>query len=383
MYPADGRKLPDVYAHPPALRHELQAELGTFPLFEFWGPRAGIRCSEWIAAAARHIETRFSPTLALVYLPHLDYNLQRLGVTDPAIAGDLRAIDAISGALIRFYEERGVRVIVLSEYGLTDVSLPVHINRALREAGLLAVRDEQRRDMLDPGASRAFALADHQVAHVYVNDRSRLHEVRRLVESLPGVERVLGSDEKRTWGVDHERAGDLVAVAAPDAWFTYYFWLDEARAPDYARTVDIHRKPGYDPVELFLDPALRAPALSVGWKLLKRKLGFRSLLDVIPLDASLVKGSHGRSDEWSAHGPLLMTRSRDLLATDRLASVDVYDVILRHVTDEPLPVRPGRLFVAPRPAEDSRSEPEPRHERSERRHQDGPEEGQQEGLDPH
>ena len=133
----------------------------------------------------------------------------------------------------------------------------MHPNRALREHGLLAVREEPGRDVLDPGASAAFAVADHQVAHVYVNDQRRLEDVRALLKDSPGVERVLGADEKAARHIDHPRAGDLVAVAKPDAWFTYYYWLDDERAPDYARTVDIHRKPGYDPVELFLDPAIR------------------------------------------------------------------------------------------------------------------------------
>jgi predicted AlkP superfamily pyrophosphatase or phosphodiesterase len=331
MYPADGRKLPDVYSWPANLRRDLQQALGTFPLFEFWGPRAGIRCSQWIAEAAKIVEERFNPTLSLVYLPHLDYNLQRLGVADRRIDADLAAIDAIVGGLIAFYEGRGVQVIVLSEYGLCDVSTPVHINRALRDRGLVTVRDELGLELLDAGASRAFAVADHQVAHVYVNDRSQVTEVRRLVESLPGVERVLGAEDKTAWGIEHARAGDLVAVAMPDAWFTYYYWLDDDKAPDFARTVDIHRKPGYDPVELFVDPSIRVPALTVGWKLLQRRLGLRALLDVIPLDATLVRGSHGRSDGWDDHGPLLISRRPDLVGGDRLASTDVYGVILRHV----------------------------------------------------
>ncbi len=331
MYPADGRKLPDVYTHPADLRHSLQSALGTFPLFEFWGPRAGIRCSQWIAEAAKRVETAHNPTLTFVYLPHLDYNLQRLGVSDPAIASDLTAIDAVAGDLIDFYEQRGAHVIVLSEYGITDVSRPVHLNRVLRERGFIATRDERGLEALDPGASPAFAVADHQVAHVYVNDRTRLSEVRQIVEATPGVERVIGPEERAAWGVDHDRAGDLVAIAAPDAWFTYYYWLDDERAPDYARTVDIHRKPGYDPVELFLDPALRLPMLSVGWRLFKRSLGMRTLLDVIPLDATLVRGSHGRADGPSDHGPLLMTRQRQWLATDTLASTDVHEVVWRHL----------------------------------------------------
>ena len=332
MYPADGRKIPDVYTAPARLRDELQASLGTFPLFDFWGPRAGIRSTEWIAAAAKHVDRRFNPTLTLVYLPHLDYNLQRVG-PGPAASGDLRQIDTVVADLIRHYEAAGARVIVLSEYAICDVSTPVHLNRVLREHGLIAVRDELGHEMLDPGASAAFAVADHQVAHVYVADPSRVAEVRSIVESVAGVDAVLGETEKRAHRIDHERTGDLVAIARPDAWFTYYFWTDDRRAPDFARTVEIHRKPGYDPVELFLDPAIRIPPLTVGWKLAKRKAGFRSLLDVIPLDASLVRGSHGRPTAWDEEGPVLITKETDLVNGARIASIDVHDVILRHLTD--------------------------------------------------
>ncbi len=194
-------------------------------------------------------------------------------------------------------------MIVLSEYGIRDVSTPIHLNRVFREHGLIAVRDELGHEMLDPGASAAFAVADHQVAHVYVNDRSRSNDVRRSSKRVSGVEQVLGEAEKRAWHIAHERAGDLIAVAAPHAWFTYYFWLDDRRAPDFARTVEIHRKPGYDPVELFLDPAIRIPPLTVGWKLMKRKAGFRSLLDVIPLDATPGQGLTRTADRLGRRWP--------------------------------------------------------------------------------
>jgi predicted AlkP superfamily pyrophosphatase or phosphodiesterase len=330
MYPADGRKIPDVYTAPGGLRDELQAALGTFPLFDFWGPRAGIRSTKWIADASRHVDRKFSPTLTLIYLPHLDYNLQRVG-PGRAAAEDLRQVDTVCGDLIRHYESAGAQVIVLSEYGIRAVSKPIHLNRVLRQHGLLAFRDELGREMLDPGASAAFAVADHQVAHVYVNDRSRLQEVHSILEGVAGVEQVLGAVEKAGYHLGHDRAGDLIAVAAPDAWFTYYFWLDDARAPDFARTVEIHRKPGYDPVELFLDPAISMPPLTVGWKLMKRKAGFRSLLDVIPLDASLVRGSHGRQTGWEEEGPVLISKAKELIPSVRINSVDVHDLILAHV----------------------------------------------------
>ncbi len=331
MYPADGRKIPDCYAAPPDLREELTARLGRFPLFHFWGPGADIVSSQWIADCAMHMRRTRKPTLTLIYLPHLDYNLQRLGPRHPDLAKDLEAIDAICGELIDQARAEGATVVVLSEYGMTEVSRPVHINRALREAGFIQVRDELGREQLDPGASAAFAVADHQVAHVYVQRAEMLAEVKALVEALPGVERVLDEHGKAELKLDHPRSGELVAVAQADAWFTYYYWLDDAKAPDYARTVDIHRKPGYDPVELFVDPEIRFPKLAIGWRLAKRALGLRTLLDVIGLDATLVKGSHGRITDRTEDGPLFISSEPGLLPEGAVAATDVKGLILDHV----------------------------------------------------
>src|SRR4051812_3318342 len=330
MYPADGRKIPDCYTKPGDLRDRLQAELGQFPLFKFWGPAASIESTKWIAEAAKLVDKDFDPTLSLVYLPHLDYDLQKKGPSD-GIEEPLRELDAVAGELIDFYEARGARVIVLSEYGIVPVSRPVHPNRILRSAGLVAYRMELGREVIDIGGSEAFAMADHQISHVYVRDPARVEEVRALFEGVPGVGEVLDEAGKREYGLDHERSGEVVLIAEPDSWFTYYYWEDDAKAPDYARTVDIHRKPGYDPVELFLDPAIRVPPLAIGSRLIRKKLGFRTLLDVIPLDATLVKGSHGRIPDDPAKGPLLMTRHADLLSDGEVAATDVHDVILRHL----------------------------------------------------
>jgi predicted AlkP superfamily pyrophosphatase or phosphodiesterase len=331
LYPADGRKLPDVYSTPIELRDELQAKLGAFPLFSFWGPATDIAATRWIADCARHVYDTRQPTLTLVYLPHLDYVLQRLGPSDPRVAKDLAEIDAVCGELIDHVQRDGARVVVLSEYGITDVRDAVHVNRALREAGLLAIKPELGRDMLDAGACEAFAVADHQLAHVYVRRPELVPQVRRLIAGLDGVEAVLDAEGKRAAGLDHPRSGELVAVSAADRWFSYYFWLDDARAPDYARTVDIHRKPGYDPVELFVDPALWLPQAKVGWTLAKKTLGFRYLLDVIPLDTRLVKGSHGRITDAPSAGPLFMTNAPELLPTGDLHTTDVKELVLRHV----------------------------------------------------
>ena len=341
MYPADGRKIPDAWTQPGALRHELQGELGTFPLFSFWGPRTHIKASQWIADAALRIDGHHAPSLTLVYLPHLDYCLQRVG-PEGDIAKDLREVDAVAGQLIDHYQRVGARVIVLSEYGITAVSRPVHLNRVLREAGLITVRDELGRELLDAGASVAFAVADHQIAHVYVNDPARLDDVRELVAGTPGVEAVYDRETKANIGLDHPRAGELVVIADPDAWFTYYHWLDDERAPDYARTVDIHRKPGYDPVELFIDPKLRFPMGKVALTLARKKLGFRTLLDVIPLDPSLVRGSHGRADQPAEDQPILLTDQPDLLdGESRIRATDVCSLILRHLDLEEAAVRSG------------------------------------------
>ena len=330
MYPADGRKLPDIYTQPGDLRTTLQEQLGQFPLFNFWGPKTSIKATQWIADAAMWVEERFRPTLSLVYLPHLDYNLQRIGPNDPRIATDLKELDDVCGDLIDTYQAAGVQVIVLSEYGIVPVSRPVHLNRVLREAGLIAVREELGHELLDAGASAAFAVADHQVAHVYVNDPRRRDEVRSLVAGTAGVAEVLDDAGKKERHLDHPRSGDLVALAEPDAWFTYYYWLDDERAPDYARTVDIHRKPGFDPVELFIDPELKLPQAKVGLTLLKKQLGFRYLMEVIPLDATLVRGSHGLPTPPNA-GPLFMTERADLLSASTMDATDVCGLIVRHL----------------------------------------------------
>jgi len=331
MYPADGRKLPDVHTKPGTLRGELQADLGQFPLFKFWGPATSIEATRWIAEAAKWTERRHAPTLSLVYLPHLDYVLQRHGPGTPQATKDLAELDAVCGELIDFYAERGVRPLFVSEYGITPVSRPVHLNRELRRHDLLTIREELGGELLDAGASEAFAVADHQLAHVHVADPRRIREVQEILSALPGVAQVLDEDGKREAGLDHPRSGELVALAERDAWFTYYHWLDDARAPDYARTVDIHRKPGYDPVELFVDPAIRVPALKIGSTLAKKRLGFRTLLDVIPLDASLVRGSHGLVAQRPGEGPLVLTQEADLVGADPLRATDVQGLILRHL----------------------------------------------------
>ncbi len=337
MYPADGRKLFDIYTWPYDLRPAIKRDLGEFPFFGFWGPAAGVptpqgapdATTRWIAEAAKWVERRHAPTLNLVYLPHLDYNLQRLGPGHPEIVRDLARIDAIVGDLLAFFARQGVEVLVLSEYGISAVSQPVHLNRVCRERGWLVVKDELGLELLDAGASRAFAVADHQVAHIYVNDPALLGEVRAALAGTPGVAEVWDAEGKRAVGLDHPRAGDLVAVAAPGAWFTYYYWLDDRHAPDFARTVDIHRKPGYDPVELFVDPALRLPKLRIAWRLLQKRLGFRMLMDIVPLDATLVKGSHGARPTNRAEYPIAIAARCGCIPSPEVDATAIHDLMGR------------------------------------------------------
>jgi predicted AlkP superfamily pyrophosphatase or phosphodiesterase len=344
-YPADGRKIFDIYTWPFTIRPLIKKELGEFPFATFWGPAAGLHSpqgppdavSTWISASAKWIEKQYGPTLSLIYLPHLDYNLQRHGPRgkssrqlNPSIFEDLRAVDRIVGDLLDFFASRSVRVVLLSEYGIAPVESAIHLNRKFREKGWLTVKEELGLEVLDCGASKVFAVADHQVAHIYLNDASLESSVRHLLENTAGIALILGRKEKAEAGLDHERAGDLVAVSGDNAWFSYYYWLDDAVAPDFARTVDIHRKPGYDPVELFLDPNIRFPKLKIARRLLQKKLGFRMLMDVIPLDASLVKGSHGCRPSDEADFPVLITQQRELVSSPTIAATDVFHVLKRH-----------------------------------------------------
>lgn len=323
-YLADGRKLPDIYSQPAELRDTLQQKLGQFPLFQFWGPGANIKSTQWIADASMLTDDLHDPTLTLIYLPHLDYCLQKRGPALNDIAAELKEIDQVIEKLVRFYESKKARIILLSEYGIAPVNQPIHINRILRKAGLLQIRIERGLELLDPGASKAFAVADHQVAHIYINDPSVADQVRAILEKVPGIDRILDKEGKAAHHIDHERAGDLMLMADANSWFTYYFWLDDAKAPDYARMVDIHKKPGYDPVEMFMTSKLRA-----GYKLMRKKMGFRYVMDVIPLDAGLIKGSHGSVNVAKQFHPVLISEQK--LTDAPVQPTEVYDIIWKHL----------------------------------------------------
>ncbi|GAB2759724.1 alkaline phosphatase family protein [Amycolatopsis magusensis] len=328
IYHADGRKSPDAYVRPVELHDQLTGELGEFPLFQYWGPTASLTSSNWVIGATRKLLREKAPDLLLAYVPHLDYDHQRFGPDHPQAAVAARELDNALAPLLDDARNRGATVVALSEYGITNVSRPVDINRALRREGLLEVYTQAGMEYLDPWTSRAFAVADHQVAHVYVQDPADLERVRSIVAELTGVDEVLDREAQARYGLDHERAGELVAVAEPDSWFTYYYWTDDDRAPDFARGVEIHRKPGYDPAELFFDPADRLAKAKAGLNLAKKFAGLRYAMNVVPTDPRWVRGSHGRLPDSAEDGPVLLCSEPGFEPAGKLSATDVHPLLL-------------------------------------------------------
>ncbi len=311
LYRSDGLKTFDVHSHPLSIRDEIKKDLGEFPFPSFWGPRAGLASSEWIAKSAKWMEEKEAPELSLIYLPHLDYDLQRYGPDSPEAEKAVSQLDSLVGDLLSFYQERGVRVMMLSEYGITPAKKVIYPNRALRKLGYLNIKKELGLEYLDCGGSAAFALTDHQVAHVYINrNENAFHDqLRKDLENLEGVARIIAGKDRAQYGLDHDRAGDLILIAEEDSWFAYYHWLDDGLAPDFARCVDVHRKYGYDPAELFVDPSIPFPFLKAAGKILAKKLGFRIFMDLIPLKPELVQGSHGAIPKDRLDWPVIFGHS--------------------------------------------------------------------------
>lgn len=271
----DDRMVMWCYSKPVGYYEKLKEKFGEFNLASYWGPLASPKSSEWIGSAAEYTLESERPNFLFVYIPHVDYSAQRFGTGAEQVRSDLKKADEIVGRLVQKSIDLGIRdetqFIILSEYAFNDVTGAVPINLVLRDAGLLSVRAIEGKEYLDFEYSKAFAMVDHQVAHIYIKDGYE-KETRKVLETASGVDRILDSSGKKDLAIDHERSGELIAIAARDKWFSYYWWYEEDKAPDFARKVDIHRKPGYDPVELFIDPKTKS----------------------IPLDSSLVKGSHGR-----------------------------------------------------------------------------------------
>ncbi|MGY6648589.1 alkaline phosphatase family protein [Wenyingzhuangia sp. IMCC45574] len=327
QYWANGLKKPDCYSNPSELRDELQNTLGIFPLFDFWGPKTTIKSSQWIADASKYVSDKHEPTLQLIYIPHLDYCFQKFDADSEEVKKDIQDLDVLLQDLIQFYEQKNITPIVLSEYGISKVSKPIHLNRILRTHNLLNIRIENNRELLDAGASDAFAVADHQVAHVYCKPELE-EKVQSILENTEGIEEVLDVASQKERNVWHERSGNFMVIAKEEAWFTYYYWLDNNKAPDFARTVDIHKKPGYDPVEMFLNKKKKGIMLRLVGKLLLKKLGFRVLFNFIPLDANLIKGSHGRTNVDTMEKPVIIAASN---TKKEITGVEVKDIIMKNI----------------------------------------------------
>lgn len=263
------------FSNPPGLYEQIAEKQGPFKLHSFWGPLAGVASSEWIAKAALNIIEDHHPTLTFAYLPNLDYQAQRFGPESEQQQQAIKEIDQIVGQFVDSLEQMekmdDTAVVILSEYALHPVESPIYLNRIFREQGWLKVIELNGKEYLDTYHSQAFAVVDHQIAHIYINDPVIMDDVKRVLLEVDGVGQVLGEAGKKQWSLNHPNAGELVAIAERNAWFAYYWWNDPNAAPPYATTVDIHRKPGYDAVELFMDFKTRS----------------------IPLTPELIKGSHG------------------------------------------------------------------------------------------
>lgn len=326
-YGADGNKAFGVTGNPEGLCDKIEKAIGTFPFPSFWGPNSGIKSTAWIAQCAAQVVRDHQPELTLVYLPHLDYEPQRHGPSGCNMAQEVKQLDDSIAPLLDAAASQGARVWIVSEYGHCDVTQPVYLNRELRQAGWLQVRHGPFGEQLETFASEAFAVCDHQVAHVYVRNPDLIQTVRDRLSSLNGVAQCYIGEERSQIGLEHPRSGEIVVLSQPNAWFAYPFWLDDRLAPDYARCIDIHRKPGFDPCELFFDPRLWWPMGRAIRRLVQKKLGFRTLFDVIPLDAMLVKGSHGLPAQNETDRPILLGSGPAPAA--ELSLLDVRDLVLQ------------------------------------------------------
>lgn len=309
----DGSESLWCYTRPESLYGDFLDDLGHFPLQHFWGPMSNIKSTAWIVESAVQAAERFRPNLFYVYLPHLDYAAQKFGPDSEQAQTALTELDEEFGKLVdgfaAAYGDQKPLWLVASEYVITPVDHVCYPNRRLREAGLLVVREEADGEHLDFAASRAWAMADHQYSHVFVRDRDEatIGAVKELFANAPGIAEVLVSEDYPRYDLQHENSGDLVLVSTPNSWQAYYWWLSDEHAPAYARTVDIHRKPGYDPVEMYWDPDVKG----------------------IPLDATLVQGSHGAPATDPAQRGVLLSSERGVFVERPLADTDVADIVLR------------------------------------------------------
>ena len=309
----DGSESLWCYTKPVELYGTLRDKFGHFPLMNFWGPLANIKSTAWIAETAAFAMAEFKPNFFYIYLPQLDYAAQKTGPDSAQAQTAVKELDEVIGKLAAAANSslagENVVWLVASEYVITPVDHVTYPNRVLREAGLLKVASDAGGELIDFAGTPAWALVDHQFSHVFVKDRDAavISKVVDLFKRHPGIAEVLAGKDRQKYGLDHERTGDVVLVSTPNSWQAYYYWLDDAQAPKFARTVDIHNKPGYDPVELHFDFATKS----------------------IPLDATLIKGSHGAPASSDQQRGVLLSSQKGLFVERPMADTDVCELVLR------------------------------------------------------
>jgi predicted AlkP superfamily pyrophosphatase or phosphodiesterase len=312
IHNADGSESLWCETRPEMIYMELEPKIGHFPLQNFWGPMAGIQSTSWIVSSAIHTAERYRPNFFYIYIPHLDYAAQKSGPNSPAAKTALKELDAEIGRLVEGFD-RGYREsplwLIASEYGIVPVESVSYPNRVLRDAKLLKIIENDDGETVDFVESKAFAMADHQLSHIFIQDSDPklIKKVASMFRKQAGVAEVVTGDGLAKHGLNHPRSGDVVVISEPKSWQAYYWWEDDARAPKFAHTVDIHRKPGYDPVELFFDKKTKT----------------------IPLDATLVKGSHGAPANFPAQRGVLLSSEPGIFQGPTVKDTDVAGVILR------------------------------------------------------
>ena len=271
-----GGMIQDCHAKPGDLYQKMCKRVGSkFQLRHYWGPMASVKSGDWIAKTACEVlkDSELAPELLLMYLPTLDYDLQRFGPDHPKASKAVAALMSQLDMLITAARARGYEIVIFGDYAIAPTQgLAVFPNQALAEAGLFATRRIGR--MLYPNFHQcpAMAVVDHEIAHVYLGNLADVEKIYRVMSELPGVASVKWGEEIEKAGLNNPNCGELILTAAPGRWFAYPWWHDAKEAPDYAGHIDIHNKPGFDPCELFF-----------GWPPMR-----------ISSNTSRIRGSHGR-----------------------------------------------------------------------------------------
>ena len=274
------------YSKPENFYEKITESLGNFDLKSYWGPFSSLKSSNWIINSAKITIQKHSPDLLVTYLPHLDYTSQKFGPNSDEFKKSVDELDALIGDFLLFLNQEfpnTYEIMILSEYNFNEVNNSVSPNLLLRQHGLLSTRRIEEKDYIDYEFSKAFALVDHQIAHLYIKP-GYLDQVKSIFNN-ESVGSILDNNLQKEFKINHPRSGDLILCSNTDSWFNYYWWDDIKHAPDFTFNVDIHRKPGYDPLELFID--------------------FQS--KTISHDTSLIKGSHGLISKDPMNSPLIGT----------------------------------------------------------------------------